>query len=81
MGATLIDGLQLLARADIPGHVGAFLAVSFVVALASSVVRTGAGVRQTLAETLSFFLTIVICIGLFGGLVLLLEWLFVRPIL
>lgn len=76
-----LQGASVLARAGVASHLGAFLAVSFVVALASSAIRTSVGVSRVAAETLSFFLTIVVCIGLFGGLVLLLEWLFVRPIL
>lgn len=57
-----------------------FLLVSFVVALVTSAIRLRDPAR-ILSETSRFFLTIVVCIALFCGLVFTLEWIFVRPLI
>ena len=54
-----------------------FLAVSFVVALVTSLIRPGEP-RRAAVETWRFFSTIVICIVVFALVVAALEWLFLR---
>jgi hypothetical protein len=57
-----------------------FLFVSFVVALATSLIRWRAP-KQIAGETIRFFGTIVLCIAVFGVLVAIVEWLFIRPLI
>ena len=57
-----------------------FVLVSFVVALVTATVRLEEP-RRIVQETVRFFVTVVACILLFGVLVAVLEWLFVRPLI
>ena len=57
-----------------------FLLACFVVALSTSMIRTR-DPRRILAESSRFFVTVVVCLVLFGVLVAVLEWLFVRPLI
>jgi len=55
-------------------HVLFFLLVSFLVALSTSAIKLREP-RAILAETLRFFWTVTVCIGIFGAVVALLDWL------
>lgn len=57
-----------------------FLLVSFVIALVTSAVRLR-DPGKIGSETIRFFVTIVVSIILFGALVAVLEWLFIRPLI
>ena len=57
-----------------------FLLVSFLVALVTSATRLSDPAR-IVSETFRFFLTIVVCIAVFSGLVFVLEWIFIRPLI
>ena len=57
-----------------------FLLVSFVVALATSAIKLR-DPRQIASETLRFFVTVVVCIAVFGVVVAGLEWIFIRPLI
>ncbi len=57
-----------------------FLLVSFVVAFATSAIRFR-DPRRIASETARFFTTVVVCIVVFGVIVAVLEWLFIRPLI
>lgn len=61
-------------------HASLFLAVSLVVALATSLIKLQ-DPRSICGETVRFFGTVVVCIALFGVVVALLEWIFLRPLI
>ncbi|MBI4601666.1 MAG: hypothetical protein HY721_06870 [Planctomycetes bacterium] len=56
-----------------------FLLVSFVVAFSTSMIRER-DPRKIGAETIRFFVTVVLCILAFAVVVAILEWLFIRPL-
>lgn len=61
-------------------HVLFFFAVSFVVAFATSLIKLR-DPRAIVSETSRFFGTVVVCIAVFGVVVVALEWVFLRPLI
>lgn len=55
-------------------HIAFFLLVSFVVALSTSAIKLRSA-RAILGETVRFFWTVTVCIGIFGLVVALLDML------
>jgi len=64
----------------LPTYLFYFLLACFVVALTTSMIRVR-DPKKILAESSRFFVTVVVCLVLFGVLVTVLEWLFVRPLI
>jgi hypothetical protein len=64
----------------LPTYLYYFLLACFVVALTTSMIRTR-DPRKIIAEASRFFISVVVCLLLFGTLVAVLEWLFVRPLI
>ena len=57
-----------------------FLLTCFVVATTTSMIRVR-DPKKIVAEASRFFATVVLCLLLFGTLIAVLEWLFVRPLI
>ena len=64
----------------LPTYLVYFLLACFVVAIATSMIRIR-NPKKITAEASRFFLTVVFCLLLFGALITVLEWLFVRPLI
>ena len=60
-------------------HVVFFLVVSFVASLVMCANRLHDG-RQIARETMRYFTSIVVGIAILGVVVVLLEWIFIRPL-
>ena len=60
-------------------YVTQFLAVSLVVALVTAAIRIREAPR-IVQETLRFFVTLVVGVGIFAGFISILEWLFIRSL-
>ncbi len=65
---------------DLGTHIAFLALTAFATALVTAAIRLRSH-RAILRETIRFFLTITIGITLFAGVVYVVEWIFIRPLL